>query len=161
MELRKDLFKGIYKDLNNNDRVMYAFISDKRDIKRDKEGNRYREISVTGLAKYIGVDVATCRKSLDRLKEVNLIDIKKVELGRKSYNKIYFDMVNIPKQAEKTIIECLKNSKFGILTLKTIRRYTNMPMKMITAVVKLLMSKGIVEKYKDSYGLSEEFLSNM
>ena len=88
----KQIYKGKYRKLNNNDRAIYTMIYNRflLSVKNhfvDADGDVFIYFVEMDLAKECGIDVKTVRRSIKRLKEVHLIEV--VQQGCNKPNRIY------------------------------------------------------------------------
>ena len=91
-----------YKNLFNNDRLLYSFLLFKKatDIEENFYENDllYRQHERKELATFLGVDEKRITESFTRLEEVGLVKI--VRQGRGMPNKIFLGQISFGKEAE-------------------------------------------------------------
>ncbi len=88
----KQIYKGKYAQLNNNDRAIYTMIYNRFLLSMknhfvDGDGFVFIYYVEMDLAKECGIDVKTVRKCMKRLKDVHLIEV--VQQGSNRPNRIY------------------------------------------------------------------------
>lgn len=104
--LYKELFKGKYLKLNNNDRVIYSVLLDRFELSIqngwvDEEGSIYFYFTQKTLSESCAVSERTVRNSIEQLKDAGLIE--SVRQGMNLPNRLYLLKPEYQeKQAEKS-----------------------------------------------------------
>ena len=111
----KQIYKGKYSKLNNNDRAIYTMIYNRflLSVKNhfvDVDGYVFIYFVEMDLAKECGIDVKTVRRSINRLKDVHLIEV--VQQGCNKPNRIYVLKPEYQVDGENCPIQDLEEEVF-------------------------------------------------